>query len=277
MNEIVLNEREKAEQSIKEHSLGAFPFETLTRVAKYYIDVEKISKREAREKLAAYLLSCDPRASVPKWDDTLDRAVSKATRYPLIDIPYVGVTQPEMDIIDSLKTSAEKRFAFTLLCLAKYHTLINNESNYWVKEEAKHIMKLANINMTVERQDMMYHSLYKDGLIALPKSIDNLSCQVLFVREDGDVILKIDDFRNLGWQYEAYKGGSFYRCTSCGKYVKANKSNVGRPAKYCPECAKKIHAIQQVESNRRMRAAAREQSVHTFFQSDDKNYASEQA
>ena len=45
---IVLNEHEWAEKMIDTHSLGAKPFETLCRVAKYYID-KNYSKKETRK------------------------------------------------------------------------------------------------------------------------------------------------------------------------------------------------------------------------------------
>ena len=74
---IVLNEHEWARDMIESRSLGAKPFETLSRVAKYYIDKD-YSKKGVRGMLDTFLLQCEPTASLPKWSETLDYAVARA-------------------------------------------------------------------------------------------------------------------------------------------------------------------------------------------------------
>lgn len=256
MTDYVFDEKAKAEDALANLTLGVNPFGTLITIAKYYTQIEKLNKRKTREILISFLLACDPKAFVPKWERAIDKAVRLASKSPLIDIPYVPVTQAEVEVIDARGTAPERRFAFALLCLAKYHTLVNGKCNYWVTEETNQIMKLANVNMTVKRQDMAFYNLYKDGYLEYPGTIDRLSCRVLYVNDYSPTALKIDDFRNLGYQYEAFKGGAFYKCEVCGSLVRIS-THSGRPAKYCPDCARVTHSMQRVEANRRMRIAKR--------------------
>lgn len=58
---IVLNERDWAEEAIKEKALGRHPYQTLVRVAKYYLG-NGCTARAASENLESFILSCDPRA-----------------------------------------------------------------------------------------------------------------------------------------------------------------------------------------------------------------------
>ena len=62
---IVLNEHDWAEEMIRARSLGSKPYETFCRVARYYIDKD-YSKKDVRQILDAFLLQCDPIASLPK-------------------------------------------------------------------------------------------------------------------------------------------------------------------------------------------------------------------
>ena len=276
MTDYVFDELSRARDALANLSLGVNPFGTLITIAKYYMQIGKLNKRKTRAALIDFLLACDPKAFVPKWETAIDKAVRLAQKSPLIDIPYVPVTQAEVEVVDARGTAPERRFAFALLCLAKYHTLVNGKCNYWVTEETNQIMKLANVNTTVKRQDMAFYNLYKDGYLEYPGTIDRLSCRVLYVNDCSPAVLKIDDFRNLGYQYEAFKGGAFCRCEVCGNLIRASVNN-GRPAKYCPDCARVTHAMQRAESNRRMRAAERLRHLNYNSQSDDKNSSPETA
>ena len=107
---IVLNEHEWALEKINSRSLGAKPFETLSRVAKYYID-QAYSKKDVRAMLDTFLLQCEPTASLPKWSETLDYAVARALKYESIKIDGIEITKPEMEKIDALEGKQIRRLA----------------------------------------------------------------------------------------------------------------------------------------------------------------------
>jgi hypothetical protein len=145
---IVLNEHEWAEEMIAARSLGKKPFETLYRIARYYID-NGIPKGQVRKMLDMFLIQCDPTASIPKWTATMDAAMARALKYDAVDIKSIDITQPELDRINTLDGKQIKRLAFTLLCLAKYWDNISKNKVHWVNNKYCDIMKMANINTSI--------------------------------------------------------------------------------------------------------------------------------
>ena len=244
---IILNEYEWAEQAIERHELGRKPIETLSRVTKYYLE-NKYSKRETRQLLDKFLLQCDPSASVVKWSQTLDKMVQRAGRFPLARLDGIDIYKSELEKIGTLRGKQVRRLAFTLLCVAKYRDAINESNNHWVNLPDREIMQMANINTSIKRQSLMFSQLNEEGFIRFSKKIDNLNVQVLFVGDGGDVELRIQDFRNLGYQYLQYCGEPYFQCVNCGLTVKRQEPSKGRKQKYCPACALELHVKQNVDS-----------------------------
>lgn len=246
MNTIVLNEHDWAKEQIDNKTLGSKPYETLCRVARYYFD-DGMSKRSVRKQLDNFLLMCEPTASLPKWSETLDYAVNRAIKYSAIDIDHIDISKTEMDKIDSLVSRQVRRLAFTLLCLAKYWDIVNTHGDHWVNSKDSDIMRMANINTSIKRQSLMYHTLCELGLIRFSKKVDNTNVRVNFI-DDGEPVMQVSDFRNLGYQYLKYHGEPFYVCQNCGITVKAKKQGAGRKPKYCASCAMEIHVQQAINS-----------------------------
>ena len=248
---IVLNEYDWAERAIKDKALGKKPYETLSRVAKYYT-YKNYARKEVRRLLDEFLLQCEPAASLVTWSDTLDSATKYATKYPLIMIDEILVTKPEMEKIDALPGKQLRRLAFTLLCISKYLYTVSENTNYWVNTPDNEIMNMANINTSIKRQSSMFGQLKDAGMIRFSKQIDNLSVQVLFA-EDGEVALRVTDFRNLGYQYMKYHGEPYFECAHCGLTDKIKSATQRRPQKYCAQCAVEIRTRQNVNSVMRLR------------------------
>lgn len=251
---IVLNEHEWAEEMISSKTLGKKPFETLSRVGRYYLDKGR-SKQEARFLLDAFLLQCDPSVSLAQWTNTLDAAFTRSLKYNAIIVDYIDITDNEMKKIASLEGVQLQRLAFTLLCLAKYWMLVNEQNNYWVCCKDSEIMKMANISTSIKRQGLMYHTLFEAGLVQFSKKIDNTKVRVLFA-EDGESAVRVTDMRNLGYQYMMALGDdSFFQCQNCGLISKRNtksakevRSKGGRPQKYCKECASAVRLTTRVNA-----------------------------
>lgn len=250
---IVLNEHDWSEAMIQSRTLGRKPYETLCRVARYYIDENGYSKKEVRKALEDFLLQCDPDASIPKWDGTLDYAVAHALKYNAIEIDSIPVTKPEMDKINSLGSRQTKRLAFTLLCLSKYWDIVNDNPTHWVNTKDSEIMKMANINTSIRRQSLLFHFLHNEGMIQFSKKIDNTNVCVTF-QSDGETVLSVTDLRNLGYQYMKYRGEAYSVCENCG--ITFKMKDIGRPRKYCSDCAAKISVQRNVNSVMRQQKIA---------------------
>lgn len=247
---IVLNEHDWARDRIETRTLGSKPFETLTRVAKYYLDSD-YSKKDAKRATEQFLLQCEPTASLPKWENTLEFAINRALKYDAIQIDGISITASEMEKIDALEGKQIKRLAFTLLCLAKYWNAVNPNCDSWVNNKDGDIMRMANVKTSIKRQSLMYHTLNELGMIQFSRRVDNTNVRVCFV-EDGDMVLTVTDFRNLGYQYLKYHGEPYFECQNCGIVIKQNTS-AGRKLKYCTECAAEVHTQQMVNSVMRQR------------------------
>lgn len=253
---IVLNEHEWAENMINAHSLGGKPFETLSRVARYYLD-KKYSKIKVRKLLETFIICCDSTASIPKWSDTIEYAIKRASKTKAVQIDSIQITKPEMDIVDSLEGKQLRRLAFTLLCLSKYWDVVNSHGDHWVNSKDSEIMRMANINTSIERQSAMYYTLKNNNLIRFSKKIDNTNVRVNFIT-DGDVVINITDFRNLGYQYLKYHGELYFECQNCGLTLRAKDRTAGRKQKYCKDCATEIHIQQTINSIMQQRVYKKE-------------------
>ena len=251
---IVLNEYEWAERAIKDRVLGKKPYETLSRIAKYYT-YKSYNRRDVRRLLGEFILQCEPSASIVAWSDTIESAAKSANKYPLVIIESINITAPEMEKISVLPGRPIRRLAFTLLCIAKYMHAVSENTNYWVTTPDNEIMKMANISTSIRRQSSMFGQLKDLGFIRFSKQIDNLSVQVLFA-EAGEVVMRVSDFRNLGYQYMKYHGEPYFECANCGITEKIKNPSSGRPPKYCPQCAAEIRTKQNVNSVMRRRIAA---------------------
>ncbi len=229
---IILNEREWVEQRLSKRQLGRNPMETLSRVARYYSQVEGFRKGEVGDRLEDFLLQCDPDVTLVKWANTIEKIVGQADKYPLIEIEGVRVTAEECAMIHTLEGIQIQRLAFTLLCISKYWDLVRPTNKGWVNTVDKEIMKMANINTSVQRQSMMFHNLREEGFLKFGCRVDSLSVQVLF-QSEGTVILEVIDFRNLGNQYMASLGGRYMQCAHCGITVKRNSNS----QRFCRVCA----------------------------------------
>ena len=232
-------------------NLGNKPTETLTRVARYYIE-EGYKPAVVRKKIDGFIIQCDPSASLVGWADRVDKAVKYAVKRKAVNIDYLAITKPEMEIIDSLGSKQLRRLAFTLLCLAKYSHMANPENDFWVNNKDSEIMAMANISTSLKRQALLYSTLRNSGLIEFSRKVDNTSVKVCFTK-DGDDVLHVTDLRNLGYQYLMYRGEPYFICSNCGITTKLPNPESRRNQKYCKECAVKIHIQQTVDSVMRQR------------------------
>lgn len=185
--------------------------------------------------LESFMLVSYPNFNPVKWQETIERQVKKAKKYSLIEIGFIPITKNELDTIKSIKNKPQERLAFTLLCLAKFGNAVNPQNNDWTNREDKEIFRMANTQVSVKKQSAMMNSLRNKGLIQYSRIVDNLNTNVLFIDNESEVVLEIEDFRNLGYEYVLYCGEKFFKCENCGVLVRQNEKN---NKKLCNECSK---------------------------------------
>lgn len=193
-------------------------------------------ERAVRKKLDELLIRCDPSANLVLWSDTLDRQVKRAAKRGLIEVDYIPITQKEVDIISELPTKTMKKVAFSYLCSAKFHDMVNEHNNGWTNVPVKEICSMAGVSLTMYKQHEMRGALANRGIIQLSRTVDNVNVRVTFIDHDGEAVLKVDDMRNLGNQFLMHIGERYLRCDMCGIVVPRR----GNSQRYCVSCAKKI-------------------------------------
>lgn len=242
MTNIVLNERACAEYALDNLSLGAKPIETLGRVARYYYSIG-YKKKDIGSLLEDFMLKCDPAINIVKWQAAIDRQVSNADKYELIDISGISITRAEIDKIQQIDGKLLQRLMFTMLCLARYGNAVNPKNNNWVNKKDKEIFSLANISLTTKRQSLMINDLWTMQYIGFSRVVDNININVKIIDDSSPTVLYISDFRNLGNQYMRYCGEKYIECECCGKVVKENHGK----QHYCNECAIEIDRQKSLE------------------------------
>lgn len=240
--EIILNEYEWAKKAVEEKTLHDMPRASLVLIAKYYFS-DGYKTNEVRELLHQLLLDDGYDLPYMVANELVEDAIKVGKKYKPTIIESIVITKPELERISKLDKIQLKRLAFTLLCLAKFYRARSNADG-WVATPIKAIMKMANINESVKRQDLLYYQLGQLGMIEFSKKIADMSVRVTY-EEAGDPALYITDFRNLGYQYECLNSGKFIRCEKCGLVIREkNYGKAGRRQKYCQDCAAKTKSEQ---------------------------------
>lgn len=234
---IILNEKEYAEECLKNKTINNKPFITLSVLAKYYYHYYGYRKKKITELLADYMDKYYPHYSSNKssWDENIEKLATNAGKFTLFEIDGVWITKAELETIQNIHNKVLERLGFTMLCLAKLNNIKNPQNQGWVNDDAKEIFSLARISCSVINRYERIGMLNQIGLLEFPKKNDNLSSRVTFINDESDKVLFISDFRELGYEYLKFtQNGNFIRCQDCGILIRNNKSQT---KKYCSDCA----------------------------------------
>lgn len=232
---IILNEKEYAEKCLENGIVDRNPYQAIATLSKYYYHCCNFRKKKIVSLLTDFLKKYYPRYELNEyqWLDTINKLATRAKSQPPYEISGVKVTKSEMSIIKSLSSKSLEKLAFTMLCLAKFNNLRNPTNNGWVNTSRNEIYNLARYSCSKDNRDINIGKLRQKGLVELPKRNDNLNCRVTFVDNEGDEELFVSDFRELGYEYQKYKGENFIRCAECGILTRGNKNGT---KKYCKDC-----------------------------------------
>ena len=236
---IVLNELEYAEDCLRHKRIDKKPYFTLSILAKYYFYHLGYNKEQIIENLTSFLSTTYPKyqKEYAYWNDTIEKIASNVEKYTLYEIEGVWITENELHTIEGIENKVLERLAFTMLCLAKLSIQRNPKSNGWINDDAKSIFSLARISGSVTDRYVRISELYDLGLIELPKKNDLLSYRITFIDDESKNVLFIHDFRELGYEYQKYRGRKLFRCGECGRLFYPSHGN----QKYCRQCNADAH------------------------------------
>ena len=248
---VVLNEKKQVEYIIEKGEVGNKPTSTLFLLAKYYRQKENLNKEQTFNKLNEFMEKNYKNYNSATWEDIIEDISKKANKYPLREIDYIEITKSEIDTIRNVCNIKYEKLLFTMLCYAKLYNKISDKNNGWVNTDIKELFRVARVSVRYRNDKFLYlNDLETAGLISFSNKNDNLNLRVTFVDNNSDTVLKIDDFRELGYEYLNYIGdGKFIRCECCKKLIR-KKSN---KQKYCTDCYKRINSDMTNERQKKNR------------------------
>lgn len=260
--ELILNEREYAERCLRENAIGESPLFTLSLIAKY--DYAKIGYRKKRieRHLNDFIKVAYPQYKNNShwWEEAIESIARSAGKYPLYENYGVDITKSEIRrindaVVDGVPLEKKlKQLAFTYLCLAKLSNARNPKNDSWVNNKRTDIFTMAHITASAVRKAEMIGDLALAGLLGFPKNDANLSMRVLFTDDSDDIVMSVNDFRELGFEYLKYMGDNYTRCAECGRLFRraqrsesvycrkcvANQPKYGFKTILCVDCGKEI-------------------------------------
>ena len=164
----------------------------------------------------------------------------------LRNLTYIALTQNELDVINGCSKDREKKFLFVCYIMARF----NNSD--WINIDDKDLFKMANISLSCKDRQLFMHDMIKRGYISQSKK--NMNNSLKIQRLDGDEVVKVVDFNNMGNFILAYLKPNYIQCEKCGRLVKIGSSELGgRPKKYCKNCLDDVHVIAQQKYRERNR------------------------
>ena len=235
---IVLNETKQAEYIIKKGEVGTKPTSTLFLLGKYYRQKENLDKEQTVNKLNEFMVANYKNYNPALWEEAIEDISKKANKYPLREIDSIGITQSELDKLAELHNIKYEKLLFTMLCYAKLYNTISENNNGWVNADIQELYRVARVTVKYRKDKFLFlNDIEKTGLISFSNKNDNLNLKVNFFDMDGESVLDISDFRELGYEYLNYIGdGKFIKCKCCDKLFRTNSNN----KTHCNECQKEI-------------------------------------
>ena len=248
---VVLNEKKQAEYIIEKGEVGNKPTSTLFLLAKYYRQKENLNKEQTFNKLNEFMEKNYKNYNSATWEDIIEDISKKANKYQLREIDYIEITKSEIDTIRNVCNIKYEKLLFTMLCYAKLYNKISDKNNGWVNTDIKELFRVARVSVRYRNDKFLYlNDLETAGLISFSNKNDNLNLRVAFVDNDSETVLKIDDFRELGYEYLNYIGdGKFIRCECCKRLIRKKSNN----QKYCTDCYKRINSDMTNERQKKNR------------------------
>lgn len=243
---VILNEKKHAEYILKNNEIGSKPSSTLFLLGKYYRKFCGYDAKETYKKLNEFMVANYNNYNSVLWENIIDDISKKSNKYSLREVDEVGLTQRELDLIALLNDINLEKIVFSMLCHAKLYNLSSANNDNWVNTKLPEIFKTARVNVKFKNDKMMMinkilnnnimKNVDEDGviintpLISISKKNTNKNIRLLFVDNENEPVLKISDFRELGYEYLLYRGENYSRCAECDILFKQNKNNT---YKYC--------------------------------------------
>ena len=203
-------------------------------IGKYYYSLG-LDRQEVYKSINSYLKERMDKYTPKKWSEMINNildTIEKNGWYNLIDVDNISITKAEWDTIVGIGNVKLEKIAFVLLCYIKVYRA-RGSKNDKMNEIANLLLECG---IAPNRENKILLADLKDlGLIQIG-TLRHMFVKPLYINEESDKYINIDDFEKVVSYYDKYKNGSKYgKCKICGKRVKLGKNPKN---KYCNECKK---------------------------------------
>lgn len=242
----VLNEKEYIENIIENpfYMITDKIYQIVVLAAKYYFGVEGKDKKETTKLLKLLLWNKCPkyRDEEQKYKHLIEKVVEKYCHKDtckLSEINSIPITKTEIDKIkeiDSLPDlngadrKAMQRLLFVILVFGKWQRMRNAKNEKcWCNLSSGEILTMARVSKS---KITLLGKLYNAGYIQHQEALNGDNCYPLIVDDTTEIKLQVKDLREVGYQWNLFRGDAFTTCQKCGITLKTNSAHDGM----CKDC-----------------------------------------
>lgn len=224
---IIFDEKQRVEELLKTGFKSKTALLDFILLGKYLIAQGK-SGAELQNELIKIL--SDKQSLIPAnyLPTIIPKIIRVATNNPLQENKVVSITKNELDTISQFSDKARK-IAFIYLVCYKFYG-----KEFAIKPiETKKLAKLT--NMRNNQLFLLENELFEKGFLKDKETRTELFYIVnLPEKDDSEIMIEINDYRELIYYYEKCLGENIVNCKICNKLIKRNSN----AQVYCKDCKK---------------------------------------
>lgn len=249
MRGIIVSESKEVERLLKCESSSDWGIgmgKVVMLIGKYYYSLG-LDRQEVYKSINSYLKERMDKYTPKKWSEMINNildTIEKNEWYNLIDIDSITITKAEWDMIVGVGNAKLEKIAFVLLCYIKVYRARGSKND-----------KMDNLSDLLTesgfrgvREDKLLIADLKDlGLIEIGR-LNHMYVKPLYINEESDKYINIDDFDKVISYYDEYRNGNKYgKCNNCKKRYKITNNR----SKYCKVCGKDINRKKTIERKKK--------------------------
>lgn len=206
-------------------------------IGKYYYSLG-LNRQEVYKSINSYLKERMDKYTPKKWSEMINNildTIEKNEWYNLIDIDSITITKAEWNTIVGIGNVKLEKIAFVLLCYIKVYKARGSKNDRM--DNLSDLLTESGFRGV--REDKLLIADLKDLGLIQTGTLKYMFVKPLYINEESDIYINIDDFEKVVSYYDEYRNGSRYgRCKVCGKRFKLKCNNSNQ--KYCQICARKV-------------------------------------
>lgn len=246
--QLILNEYQYIEKILKNpNDIKIDTTKKIIVLIKYYKE-KGMNREQILYVIQDFMSNNYPEFNLSMWDEFLRKLVKTyaCKKYSLRKIDKIDIYKEEMDYIRGFKDAKLERILFIMLVYAKIGGF-----NGWINTDIANVFKDSKTSSTKKNMYLYIHKLKERGIVDIQKQVDGRNVKIEFMRNNGEVVISVTDFKDPIMDYYKYIGQKVKTCAGdgCNKriLIKNNKN------KYCKECAKCENIRKTIENRKSLK------------------------